>query len=163
MRSTVHYLAGTHPISWFDIQIGFKVVLLQAVVFNIIDVIPLCLSIWNCLGSLKVPVRLACLWSLAYLLSIRYSGLVNHGRLFLLYSFRWYILLYWWPLFHCLKYIQLCSTEFCTAWVRAGFVNYKGSLDSQPQVIKFTSCLAIVGGSLGVLRLLPPRKLVATI
>jgi hypothetical protein len=29
-----------------------------------------------------------------------------------------------------------------------GFVNYKkGALDSQPQVIKFTSCLPMVGGS----------------
>jgi hypothetical protein len=39
-----------------------------------------------------------------------------------------------------------------------GFVNYKkkGALDSQPQVIKFTSCLPMVGGSLRVLRLLPP-------
>jgi hypothetical protein len=38
-----------------------------------------------------------------------------------------------------------------------GFVNYKkGPLDSQPQVIKFTSCLARVGGSLRVLRLPPP-------
>jgi hypothetical protein len=28
-----------------------------------------------------------------------------------------------------------------------GFVNYKkGALDSQPQVIKFTSCLPMVGG-----------------
>jgi hypothetical protein len=36
------------------------------------------------------------------------------------------------------------------------FVNYKkGALDSQPQVIKFTSCLPMVGGSL---RLLPPLK-----
>jgi hypothetical protein len=35
-----------------------------------------------------------------------------------------------------------------------GFVNYKkGALDSQPQVIKFTSCLHMVGGSLRVLRL----------
>jgi hypothetical protein len=42
--------------------------------------------------------------------------------------------------------------------------NYKkGALDSQPQVIKFTSCLPMVGGSLGVLRLLPPLKLVAMI
>ena len=42
-----------------------------------------------------------------------------------------------------------------------GFVNYKkGVLDSQPQVIKFTSCLSMVGGSL---RLLPPLKLVAMI
>jgi hypothetical protein len=28
-----------------------------------------------------VPARLVCLLSLAYLLSFRYSGLVNHGRL----------------------------------------------------------------------------------
>jgi hypothetical protein len=43
-----------------------------------------------------------------------------------------------------------------------GFVNYKkGALDSQPQVITFTSCLPMVGGSLWVLRLLPPLKLVA--
>jgi len=43
-----------------------------------------------------------------------------------------------------------------------GFVNYKkGALDSQPQVIKFTSCFPTVGGSLRVLRLLPPLKLVA--
>ena len=34
-----------------------------------------------------------------------------------------------------------------------GIVNYKkGALDSQPQVIKFTSCLPMVGGSLRVLR-----------
>jgi hypothetical protein len=31
----------------------------------------------------------------------------------------------------------------------------KGALDSQPQVIKFTNCLSMVGGSL------PPLKLVA--
>ena len=43
-----------------------------------------------------------------------------------------------------------------------GFVNYKmGALDSQPQVTKFTSCLPMVGGSLRVLRLPPPQKLVA--
>jgi len=40
-----------------------------------------------------------------------------------------------------------------------GFVNY----NSQPQVIKFTSCLPMVSGSLRVLRLLPPLKLVAMI
>ena len=34
---------------------------------------------------------------------------------------------------------------------------------SQPQVIKFTSCLLMLGGSLRVLRLLPPLKLVAMI
>ena len=39
----------------------------------------------------------------------------------------------------------------------------KGALDSQPQVIKFTSCLPMVGCSLRVLRLLPPLKLVAEI
>jgi len=44
------------------------------------------------------------------------------------------------------------------------FVNYKkGALDSQPQVIQFTSCLHRVGGSLRVLRLPPPLKLVAMI
>ena len=48
--------------------------------------------------------------------------------------------------------------------ISPGFVNYKnGALDSQPQVIKFTSCLAMVGGSLRVLRLPPPLKLVAMI
>ena len=36
-------------------------------------------------------------------------------------------------------------------------------LDSQPHVIKFTSCLHMVGGSLRVLRLLPLLKLVAMI
>ena len=42
-----------------------------------------------------------------------------------------------------------------------GFVDYKkGVLDSQLQVIKFTSCLPIVGGSL---RLPPSLKLVAMI
>ena len=39
----------------------------------------------------------------------------------------------------------------------------KGALDSQPQVIKFSSCLPMVGGSLRVLRLLPLLKLVAMI
>jgi len=52
--------------------------------------------------------------------------------------------------------------------MRRGFVtsivNYKkGALDSQPQVIKLTSCLPMVGGSLCVLWLLPPLKLVAMI
>jgi hypothetical protein len=41
--------------------------------------------------------------------------------------------------------------------------NKKGALDSQPQVIKFTSCLPRVGSSLRVLRLPPPLKLVAMI
>jgi hypothetical protein len=39
----------------------------------------------------------------------------------------------------------------------------KGALDSQPQVIKFTSCLPMAGGSLRLPRLLPPLKLVAMI
>jgi hypothetical protein len=44
------------------------------------------------------------------------------------------------------------------------FANYKkGVLDSQPQVIKFTSCLPMVGDFLRVLRLLPSLKLVAMI
>ena len=44
-----------------------------------------------------------------------------------------------------------------------GFVNYKkGALDWQPQVIKFTSCLPMVGGSLRY-RLLATLKLVAMI
>jgi len=44
------------------------------------------------------------------------------------------------------------------------FVNYKkGALDSQPQVIKFTSYLPRVGGSLRVLRLPPPLKLIVMI
>ena len=43
-----------------------------------------------------------------------------------------------------------------------GFVNYKkGALDSEPQVIKFTSCLPMVGGFPRVLRLPPQLKLAA--
>jgi hypothetical protein len=42
-------------------------------------------------------------------------------------------------------------------------ITKKGALDSQPQVIKLISCLPMVGGSLHVLRLLPPLKLVAMI
>ena len=39
------------------------------------------------------------------------------------------------------------------------FVNYKkGALDSQPQMIKLSSFLPMVGGSFQVLRLLPPLK-----
>ena len=51
-----------------------------------------------------------------------------------------------------------------THGVAPGFVNYKKDvLELQPQVIKFTSCLPMVGGSLWVLRLLPSLKLVAMI
>jgi hypothetical protein len=40
-----------------------------------------------------------------------------------------------------------------------GFVNHKeGAFDSQLQVIKLTSYVPMVGGSLRVLRLLPPLK-----
>ena len=45
-----------------------------------------------------------------------------------------------------------------------GFVSCKnGALDSQPQVIKLTSCLPKVDGSLRVLRLTSPIKLTTTI
>ena len=45
-----------------------------------------------------------------------------------------------------------------------GFLNYKkGALDSQPQVIKFTSCLPMVSGSLWVFQLLSPLKVGAMI
>ena len=58
-----------------------------------------------------------------------------------------------------------------TAWVRARFcklqkglqVIKKSALDSKSQVIKFTSCFLVVGGSHRVFRLLPPLKLVAKI
>ena len=60
------------------------------------------------------------------------------------------------------------TTHTSLSLIRCGFapsfVNYKkGAVDSQPQVIKFTSCLSRVGGSLRVLLLLPPLKLVAMI
>ena len=47
-----------------------------------------------------------------------------------------------------------------TAWVptRLCKLQKKDELDSQPQVIKITSCLRMVGGSLRILRLLPPLK-----
>ena len=51
-----------------------------------------------------------------------------------------------------------------TAWVRARLcILQKSALDSQSQVIKCTKYLPIVGGSLWVLRILPPLKLVAMI
>ena len=73
------------------------------------------------------------------------------------------------------KWVSLVKQELQTIlehlrspWLRRGFApgfvyNNKGALDSQPQVIKFTSCLPMVGGSLRVLRLLPPLKRVAII
>jgi hypothetical protein len=57
-----------------------------------------------------------------------------------------------------------CKPITNTAWVRARLCKLqKGALESQPQAIKVTSCLLMVGGSLRVLRLLPPLKLVAMI
>ena len=52
-----------------------------------------------------------------------------------------------------------------TAWVRARFskLQKKAALHSQPQVIKFTSYMPMVGGSLRVPWLLPPLNLVAMI
>jgi hypothetical protein len=68
----------------------------------------------------------------------------------------------------CLNELDYLTTHTSLSPIRRGFVpgfvNYKkGVLDSQLQVIKFTSCLLMVGGSLRVLRLLPPLKLVAMI
>ena len=42
-------------------------------------------------------------------------------------------------------------------------ITKKGALNSQSEVIMLTSCLPMVGGSLRVLRLLPPLKLVTMI
>jgi hypothetical protein len=52
--------------------------------------------------------------------------------------------------------LDYLTTHTSLSPIRRGFapdfVNYKkGALDSQPQVIKFTSCLPMVGGSLRVL------------
>ena len=55
---------------------------------------------------------------------------------------------------------QVMAIAQMSLWVRWA---KKGALDSQPHVIKFTSCLPMVGGSLQVLRLLPPLKLAAMI
>ena len=53
------------------------------------------------------------------------------------------------------------KTDMCSCYKIARFVNYKkGALDSQPQVIKFISCLRMVGGSV---RLPPLLKLVVMI
>ena len=77
----------------------------------------------------------------------------------------------------CSLYLKTYSLTHCTRveWIlffpfwsdgvathvyfSTGLVNYKkGALDSQPQVITYTSCLPMVGGSLRVLWLLPPLK-----
>ena len=54
--------------------------------------------------------------------------------------------------------IQIQSLQY--TWYVDTVSMYICTIDSQPQVIKFTSCLHMVGGSL---RLLPPLKLVAMI
>jgi hypothetical protein len=47
---------------------------------------------------------------------------------------------------------------------RPVFVNYKKAvLDSQPQMLKLTNCLPMVGGSLRVLQLLAHLRMVAMI
>ena len=68
----------------------------------------------------------------------------------------------------CVRQLDYLTTHTSLSTIRRGFapgfINYKkGALDSQPQVIKFTSCLPMVGGSLRVLRLPPPLKRVAMI
>jgi hypothetical protein len=42
------------------------------------------------------------------------------------------------------------------------YITKQGALDSQPHVIKSTSCLPMDGGSLRVLWLPPPLKLIAS-
>ena len=85
---------------------------------------------------------------------------------YLMLQYLFFVFLF--PFFHHLLYVGDSCIVFQYVSIRRGlvpcFVNYKkGALDSQPQVIKFTSCLPMVGGSLRVLRLLPPLKLVAMI
>ena len=63
------------------------------------------------------------------------------------------------------RYVEYLATHSSLSPIRRGFVPgfvyyKKGALDSQPQVIQFTSCLPMVGGSPQVLRLPPPLKLV---
>ena len=74
----------------------------------------------------------------------------------------WMMIWMKWRMFLFIKTYILLILHVILYW--PGFVNYKkGALDSQPQVIKLTSCLPMVSGSLRVLRLLPPLKLVAMI
>ena len=75
------------------------------------------------------------------------------GYIHLMYiSFIIHIYMFWGP--GWLNSLDL-TTHTSPSPIRRGlvpsFVNYKkGTLDSQPQVIKFTSCLSRVGGSLWV-------------
>ena len=64
----------------------------------------------------------------------------------------------------CPKTKKIYKTDMCSCYTIARLCRLeKGALDSQPQVIEFTSCLPMVGGSLRVLRLPPPLKLVVMI
>ena len=62
----------------------------------------------------------------------------------------------------CVRWLDYLTTHASLSPIRRGFASgflyyKKGALDSQ--VIKFTSFLPMVGGSLRVLRLFPPLKL----
>jgi hypothetical protein len=61
-----------------------------------------------------------------------------------------------------IKFLQ-AITNMALVRARLCKLQKMGALESHSQVIKFTSCLPMVGGCLRVLRLLPPLKLVVTI
>jgi len=63
----------------------------------------------------------------------------------------------------CFVYIGGIVDHHCLNFLFIILIIYLFILDSQPQVIKLKSCLPMVSGSLRVLRLLPPLKLVAMI
>jgi hypothetical protein len=61
-------------------------------------------------------------------------------------------------------YLKTLTTEYSSDFQHElSLYTRKGALDLQPQVIKFTSCLPMVGGSLQVLRLPLPLKLITMI
>jgi hypothetical protein len=62
--------------------------------------------------------------------------------------------------FVCFNAVWIDNPYYVDCSLPALKITKKGALDSQPQVIKFTSCLPMVGGSL---RLPQPLKLVAMI
>ena len=68
----------------------------------------------------------------------------------------------------CVRLLDYLTTHTSLSQIQRGFApgcvnNKKGALDSKSHVIKFTSCLAMVGGSLRVLWLFPLLKLIAMI
>ena len=71
----------------------------------------------------------------------------------------------YWRLLHVLHVLYFavlldrCLMDINSTSQYFPFRGKKGALDSQPQVIKFTSCLPMVGGSLRVLRLPPPLNI----